>query len=142
MMKSFPHILAALILGAALATPAFAQQSALPAVHKAGNIEYLSGGVGSSELAAVKKAAPQWPLVMEFAARDDTGVAAYVADVKVVISDADKHPVLTAKADGPFMLVRLAPGRYSIEATQEGKTLTRQVTVKADHPAKLVIIWP
>lgn len=142
MMKSFPRILAALILGAGLATPAFAQQNDLPAVHKAGNIEYLSGGVGSSELAAVKKAAPQWPLVMEFAAKDDTGVAAYVADVKVVISDADKHPILTAKADGPFMLVRLAPGRYSIEATQEGKTLTRQVTVKADHPAKLVIIWP
>lgn len=141
-MKSFPHILAALILGAAFTAPTFAQTNDLPAVHKAGNIEYLSGGVGSSELAAVKKAAPQWPLVMEFAAKDETGVAAYVADVQVVISDADKHPVLNAKADGPFMLVRLAPGKYSIEATQEGKTLTRQITLKADHPGKLVIIWP
>jgi hypothetical protein len=142
MIKPHSGILAMLIFSVALAAPAFAQQNDLPAVHKAGDVEYLSGGVGSSELAAVKKAAPQWPLALEFAAKDETGVAAYVANVQVVISDAAKKPVLSATANGPFMLVRLAPGRYSIEATQEGKTLTKAVTVTAGHPTKLVVIWP
>ena len=67
MNKSLPTTLAILLTSVMLATPALAQQNDLPAVHKTGDVEYLSGGVGSSELAAVKKAAPQWPLVLEFA---------------------------------------------------------------------------
>jgi len=40
------------------------------------------------------------------------------------------------------MLVRLAPGRYTVDATQAGQMLSRQITVVADHPARLAIIWP
>jgi hypothetical protein len=142
MIKPLTAMLAALIFGVALAAPAIAQDNALPAIHKSGAIEYLGGGVGSSEMAAIKKAAPQWPLLLEFAARDETGAAAYAADVKVTIMDATGHPVLSTMVDGPIMLVRLTPGSYRIEAIQAGKTLTKPATVTAGHPVKLVFVWP
>ena len=56
----------------------------------------------------------------EFTTRDESD--AYVINVKVVISNAAKQPVLRTTANGPFMLVRLTPGNYSVKATQEGKT--------------------
>lgn len=141
MFKPHAGTLAMLMAASLLAGPAGAQTSDLPAIHKSGEIEYLSGGVGSSELAAVRKAAPQWPVILEFAAKDETGVAAYVSNVKVTIRDADRHPVLTATANGPFMLMRLKPGSYTVEATQDGNTLSKPLKLKADHPAKLIFIW-
>ena len=56
----------ALLLGAALAHAA----AALPAVHKSGQVEYLSGGVGQDEAKAIESASRQWPLTLEFAVKD------------------------------------------------------------------------
>jgi hypothetical protein len=121
MIKPHSGILAMLIFSVALAAPAFAQQNDLPAVHKAGDVEYLSGGVGSSELAAVKKAAPQWPLALEFAAKDETGVAAYVANVQVVISDAAKNPCSVPPPTGPSCSSASPRGATALRPRRKGR---------------------
>jgi hypothetical protein len=46
----------------------------------------------------------------------------YVSDADVKIVDAKGVAVLQTKADGPFMLVKLPPGSYRVEATLDGKT--------------------
>ena len=110
-------------------------------MHKSGQIEYLSGGIGRDEAAAIESASTQWPLTLEFAVKDRQR-ADFAADVKVVVRDAKGHAELQATADGPFLLAKLTPGHYAVDATLAGKTLHEKVLVKQGHPAKAVFVWP
>lgn len=116
-------------------------QGALPPVESQHGIDYLSGGIGQGEAHAIEKAEPRWPLTMEFAQRsghqDD-----FLADVRIVVRDAKHHTVLDATSDGPFMLARLEPGRYAVDATANDRTLHESVRVQAHGAAKAVFIWP
>lgn len=127
--------LAALTFGAAQAA------APLPPEQHRNGIEYLSGGIGQDEARAIEAAASQWPLTLEFAVKDEPH-ADFAADVKVHMRDAKGRGVLETTAGGPFLLARLPPGRYGIEATFAGKTLHEKVTVKKGHPAKVVFLWP
>lgn len=127
---------ACLLMGSALA-----QANSLPPVHKFGQVEYMSGGIGKDESTAIQAAGRKWPLTLEFAEKDGRR-ADFVADVKVLVRDAAGHPALQAQAAGPFMLAKLAPGRYNVEATLAGKTLQEPVIVKQDQPAQVAFVWP
>ncbi|MEO8653527.1 MAG: hypothetical protein ABI409_05330 [Ramlibacter sp.] len=126
----------ALLMGSALVHAA-----ALPPVHKIGQVEYLSGGIGKDESTAIQAAARKWPLTLEFAEKDGQH-ADYLADVKVIVRDAAGHSALQAQAEGPFLLARLAPGRYNVEATLAGKTLHEPVVVKRGQPGQVAFVWP
>ena len=76
----------ALVLGTAVAHAAVA----LPAGKKSGQVEYLSGGIGQDEMKAIESASRQWPLTLEFAAKDKQK-ADFVADVNVSVRDAKGH---------------------------------------------------
>ena len=129
-------------LGALTMASAFAQAAAaLPPVHKSGQIEYLSGGIGRDEATAIESASRQWPLTLEFAVKDRQR-ADFAADVKVIVRDAKGHAALQTTADGPFLLAKLAPGHYAVDATLAGKTLHENVLVKHGQPAKAVFVWP
>jgi len=125
---------AAMLAGAQAASP-------LPAVHKAGRVEYLSGGIGKDEAGAIEQASRQWPLTLEFAVKDKRRDD-FAADVHVLVRDAKGDTALDATAGGPFLLARLAPGRYAVDATLAGKTLHRKVSIERGHPAKAVFVWP
>ena len=56
--------------------------------------------------------------------------------------DAKGHAALQANAGGPFLLAKLAPGHYAVEATFAGKTLHEKVDIKQGHPAKALFVWP
>ena len=128
--------------GALLLGTAFAQAAvSLPAVHKSGQVEYLSGGVGQDEAKAIESASRQWPLTLEFAVKDKQK-ADFVADVNVMLRDAEGRTALKAVADGPFLLARVQPGHYTVDATFDGKTLHEKVLVKAGQPAKRFFEWP
>ncbi len=118
-----------------------AQAASLPPVHHSGTVEYLSGGIGQDESSAIEHASKKWPLTLEFAVKDKQH-AEFTANVKVVVHDAKQHEALQAQADGPFLLAKLKPGKYEVDATLDGKTLHEKVDVKHGHPAKLVFVWP
>jgi hypothetical protein len=126
----------AMLLGGGLARAAMV----LPPVHKMGSIEYLSGGIGLDESKAIESASRQWPLTLEFAAKDRQR-ADFMADVKVRVRDARGHDALDATSDGPFLLAKLPPGSYDIDATAGGKTLHEHVVVKPHQPTKAVFVW-
>lgn len=134
----------AAVLGALIAlitSAALAQADApLPPVRTSGPIEYLSGGIGADESAVMRKASGQWPLALEFAIQDRQR-ADFAADVKVRIRDARGNEVLQATSEGPFLLARLAPGSYAVEATLAGQTLQRKVDVKAGQSSREVFLW-
>lgn len=118
-----------------------AHASGLPPVQHSGAIEYLSGGIGQEESRAIEHASKTWPLTMEFAVKDKKH-AEFTADVKVVVRDAKQHEALQTDAKGPFLLAKLKPGKYEVDATLDGKTLHEKVDVKHGHPAKLMFVWP
>ena len=128
-------------LGAMLMGGAVAQATtALPPIHKIGSVEYMSGGIGLDESKAIESASRQWPLTLEFAAKDKQH-ADFLADVKVRVQDTRGHNALEATSDGPFLLAKLPPGSYHVEATLGGKTLHGNVMIKQHEPAKAVFVW-
>ena len=129
-------------VGALMAGTALAQaENDLPAVHRSGSVEYLSGGIGQSQSKAIENASRHWPLTLEFAVQDKPH-ADFAANARVMVRDAHGHTALQATSGGPFLLAKLAPGDYAVTATLAGKTLHEKVLVKGDQPAKALFVWP
>jgi hypothetical protein len=65
----------------------------------------------------------------------------FLADVRVRIVDAHDGDVLTATSRGPYMLVKLRPGRYTVHAQYKDSDQTRPVTIPAKGTAKAAFYW-
>ena len=142
MSQLFKKSAVAAAMGALWLGTAFGQNmSSLPAVHKSGQVEYLTGGVGSDQSTAIERASKRWPLTLEFAVKDKAR-ADFAADVNTVVHDAKGHPVIQVDSAGPFLLAKLAPGRYYVDANRAAKTLHEKVVVKRGEPTKAVFVWP
>lgn len=132
--------IAALCL-ALLGGTAVADDSALPPVQQSGDIRYLSGGVGENQSQAIKAAAGQYALWISFIARVD-GKDAYSIPEQLTILRADGAPVLDLKPDGPFLLVDLPPGQYSITAGSAAQSRTQKVQIARGAHKRLVFSLP
>lgn len=114
-----------------------ADGDALPAAAQQGDVQFLSGGVGLDESKAIKRAAPKWPLSLEFIGGDRN----FVSDVGVKITDDKGGSVLETSSQGPYMLVRLKPGHYTVHASYSGHEQTRAVSVPASGHATARFNW-
>lgn len=140
-MKTLSHPATVAVLLGALLTGAAHALAPMPPVQHAGAVEYLSGGIGKDEATAIELVTKQWPLTLEFAVKDRKR-ADFAADVDVLVRDARQHTVLQTTAQGPFLLARLHPGHYTVQAKFKDKTLHKQVTVRPNQPARAVFLWP
>jgi hypothetical protein len=139
----------AFVLAGITSSPGFAQTrsdpsstpAALPPVQSQGQTEYLTGGIGADESEAILQQARSWPLVLELA-QSGPARAAYISDVRVTIKDGSDNVILDTVTEGPFLLVRLAPGRYSLDASYESKTLHRDVSIGKGGSNKIILLWP
>ncbi|TAL99604.1 MAG: carboxypeptidase regulatory-like domain-containing protein [Paraburkholderia sp.] len=127
--------------GAAPTAPATDAASVLPPVQHAGDIAYLSGGVGSDQSAAFKDAMPRYPLSLEFARHTASNGNEYLANVPVTIADAHGNALVTTTTHGPFMLVSIPHGRYVVTASHDGKTERRTVEIGAAAHIHEAFIW-
>jgi hypothetical protein len=103
----------------------------------AADAPYISGGVG--EDARQELLAKERDYNLKIIAADKSGD--YLADVQVVIESARKERVLDTTMQGPILLVKLAPGTYTIRATSDAKTLTRTVTIAAQGLRQADFRW-
>ncbi|KVD79398.1 carboxypeptidase regulator [Burkholderia sp. ABCPW 14] len=127
-------IAAALAFGLAGAASA---QPGLPDAQQQGDVSFVSGGVGQDESTAFQRSESSWPLALRF-----TGAGGeYLADVHVSVLDAHGGEVLKTDARGPYMLVRLQPGRYTVHASYNGNEQTHAVTVPAKGGVKAAFSW-
>lgn len=104
-----------------------------------GSVAYVSGGIGDQGQRALREVEGQYNLRLLFAVQ---GSGEYLADIPVRIVDAKGVTVLDAVAEGPFMLVKLPPGVYSVIASNEGAALKKSVTVPATAAASQAFYWP
>ena len=124
-----------LILGIAallaVATP-FAEARSVVEGRTAQDRRFIAGGIGPDESEAMKASARDFPLSITVAAKS----GAYLADSHIRIEDARGKPVLDMQLEAPYLLVDLSPGKYSVEATLQGKKQQRSVDIAAGTPAK------
>jgi hypothetical protein len=113
-----------------------------PPIHMTHGVEYMSGGIGSDEAQFMETVSPRWPATLEFAVKDHTR-ADFAADVRVTVRDQNARAVLdNVLSTGPFLVARLAPGRYEVEATLSTQTLKQELTVLPGAPTKTLLLWP
>ena len=132
--------LLAAALGAGVAGAAWAQDNnadSLPQIHTQGNVSYTSGGVGLDESQALLGEQAHWPLAMRFTGQTSD----YLADVHVRIVNTKGRDVLNAESTGPYMLVKLPPGGYTVYARYEDQELKRPVSVAGPGRAKADFRW-
>jgi hypothetical protein len=139
----------ALIFFGIVGSPGFAQSNpdpsfangTLPSLQSQGQIEFLSGGIGKEQSDAILGEGRSWPLMLELA-QGDAPDAAYISDVQVTIKDRSGNTVLDTVTEGPYLLVRLPPGKYAIEASYESITRHRDVTIAKEGNRKITLLWP
>lgn len=130
---------ASLILLLGLA-PFAARADQFPQVHTQGSVSYVMGGVGEEHAQAMQAVRRDYPLSLMFV-RKDKPRNAYLADIPVTIKDAQGQVVLETTSDGPFLYVKLPPGRYTVSAAHAGKTRTAAVYVPHKGQRHMVFEW-
>ena len=133
-LVSFPlrAAAAALLCGTALSAAAMSDG------RTAQDRPFLSGGVSQSELADIRAQQPFFSVSLLTAAK---GSGAHLAGVKVRITDTTGKPVLETEMDGPYLLVDLLPGKYQMEAVNEGETQKRALTVRQGNAQRVVLYF-
>ncbi|MCA8150774.1 carboxypeptidase regulatory-like domain-containing protein [Burkholderia contaminans] len=101
-----------------------------------GGVTYVTGGIGSDEVAAFRDVASRYNLRMTFASK--TGE--YLSDVDVTIQDGMRH-VLTVRTTGPLLYVRLPKGRYTVSARDRHIHETKRVAVDAHRGVDIRFYW-
>jgi len=136
-----PTTLSMAAMAAALFFTSFVQAASPAAAQEtAGNVSYISGGVGEDEAAAMKSAAAGYPLELQFVQKA-TPRDEFLADVKVRITDRARNVVLDAVASGPFLLAKLPAGTYQIEADHVGVVKRQTVDIRPGKHQRSVFVW-
>ena len=107
----------------------------------AGDVSYLTGGIGSSEAESMREAAKDYALEIVFVQKLKQ-LEEFISDVKVQIQDAQKNTVLDVITEGPFLLVNLPNGKYIITAEFNNDTKQQKVNIGAKKHQKIVFWWP
>jgi hypothetical protein len=104
----------------------------------AGGEPYLAGGVGQEEIAAMRLARSGFSLSVRTAAR---GTGAFLADVRLRISDVQGHVLFDRDLAGPWLLIGLRPGRYTLEASRGSDAQRKTVEVPAAGVRELMFYF-
>src|SRR5436305_956162 len=93
--------------------------------HTQNEVTYVSGGVGEEQQEQMQQLAQQgYTLKLVFA---EKGTGAYVADVRVIVADANGRTLLDTVADGPAFYARVPEGDYRVTVEYRGTRQTRRV---------------
>ncbi len=129
-----------IILSAQLVLISSLSLAQIPETQYSQGISYITGGVGEGETLAILAEAKQWPLLLEMS-QIENGRGVWIFGAIIKILNLSKQVIFNAQADGPYMLVNLVPGDYAIEATYEGVTQKRALSIKADSSQKISLFW-
>jgi hypothetical protein len=124
-----------------LTAAAHADEGSLPPERSQGSVTYVSGGIGKDESDAMKQAASRYSLAIEMASPASPR-AQYVADVKIDIRDQRGATVLSTISDGPILLAKLPPGRYTVNAARNGTSQQRNIVVGSSGPVRAMFSFP
>lgn len=109
---------------------------AIPALplqpYVAGDIHYVSGGVGDEEMEQLKAIGRDYNVHVMLSSKD----GAYVANIGLRVLGAAGQEVLAISGAGPYVYIKLPPGNYTLEATRNGETKKAGVKAPAAGAAR------
>ena len=91
---------------------------------KAGNVTYITGGIGDEERDALKAVRQDYNLWI----MSSSSTGEFLGDIQINITNAHGDVVLDAPA-GPIFYASLPAGSYSVQATSQGHAKKQRVTV-------------
>lgn len=100
------------------------------------SVQVLTGGVGEGERAKLEEQARGYNLKLVFT----LGTGNYLAEVPFQITRGGKV-VVDEVSKGPWAFVNLPPGNYTVKATYEGKTHSRNVSVGKGGRKNVSLAW-
>lgn len=103
-----------------------------------GAVPFTSGGVGETERAELDDMSQAYNLRVVTAR--PTGE--YLSAVNVDIRNGQGASVLNTVTEGPWLLVRLPPGTYTVQATAGNQTRQTAIRVDRDHQARVLMHLP
>lgn len=116
--------------------------NAIPAlpiqVKTAGNISYLSGGIGDEELAELKSKKSEYNVHVLM----NVPAGNYISNVTVDVHDAKGADVFNVSGTGPYLYFSLPSGKYTMDATSPtGDHHTASFTVPSHGSANVHLIF-
>ncbi|RZL11319.1 MAG: carboxypeptidase regulatory-like domain-containing protein [Rubrivivax sp.] len=133
--------LSALACAFAATSPArAAESSALPAEQQNQGVTYITGGVDLDQSTAIKAAMAGYPLVVEVF-NSAGGKNEYTAASRLSITNPAGQAVFSTDLQGPFALLKLAPGRYDVKVEYEGQTRQRRIDVTSGRSARATFVF-
>lgn len=107
---------------------------ALPAPQQSGGVSYITGGFGDNQANAFKEAGAKHSVMMVFS---ETG-GAYLADIPVQIKAKGEGANVDIKAAGPYLLIDLPDGSYTVQASHQGKSQSKDFTVSGQKKGQRI----
>lgn len=133
-----PCLAAVLATSCVLGGVASAQELPMPTEQVLGKVPYVNGGVGEEEVQYIKQLMRDYALRLAFS-RSGRPRAEYVASVAVTINDSKGTTIFELASAGPYLLLKVPPGTYSVTATYENQSVTRPVVAgKGSTPVNFV----
>ena len=103
----------------------YAQSSdTLPMATESGAVSVISGGVDLDEAARMRQASGRYPLRVVFSVPG--GDYAVPDEFKLLQGGSE---MMSIPAAGPWLLIDLPPGKYTMQARVQGRVFDRTVTV-------------
>jgi hypothetical protein len=126
------------VWGAALALLALGAPAAgQPAAKPAAGLVHLSGGVGKESREELARRAGEFNVKLVFTNRSGS----YVANVSVTVRDASGRVLGRLDADGPWLLLKLPAGDYSVAARFAGATIEERFAAPARGQRVVHLRW-
>jgi hypothetical protein len=103
----------------------------------ANGITYLTGGVTLDERQEMADQRKNFSLLLKFAAKSGR----YLGDVSVNITNRKGAPVFESTTDGPWLLVNLPAGSYTLKATSGGVSQLQKISIGQNARRELTMYW-
>ena len=110
--------------------------TSLPQPQHAGNVTFITGGIGDEERAALQQSKKSYNLYVTSAGSNGD----FEGDTHLTIRDKNGDAVVSA-VSGPRFYAKLPAGSYVVEATSGDQTIKRNITVGASHSANIDLRW-
>lgn len=110
-----------------------------PEVQKQGDVSFVAGGVGVTEAQEIKALAGSYSLEIMFVVKSVPN--RYLAGIEVEIKDNKRKTVLKTLVQGPYLLVNLPKGNYTVHAANGASVRQQSVTVGGKKSRRAVFLW-
>ena len=132
-------VTALVLLASAPLSPASAKETtnSLLQTKMFDGIPYISGGFGVEERTKLENLAKNDNLELSFALLNKD----YLGGANVVIKNSKGDEVLKATAAGPLFFTKLPEGKYTVEATARGKSMTQVAQITDKGQSRLYFAW-